>query len=178
MAKPCGFLQGLVNKFIIYASSLRVNEALEKKFLNLNLFKSFISLISSRLLQNISIFLLMERLEYFLIRIIFLSMGEPLLIPTELLFLDLNPPWRRFAVEQLCLPYLCCDSMSVRRRCDVAVFVGFHYGIFSIQFYWENNFNIHFTWYWEFITLPNTFDLPWYVTKLLLCPRSSTVCST
>ena len=92
MAKPCGFLQGLVNKFIIYASSLRVNEALEKKFLNLNLFKSFIIVISSRLLQNISIFLLMERLEYFLIRIIFLSMGEPLLIPTELLFLDLNPP--------------------------------------------------------------------------------------
>ena len=56
-------------------------------------------LFLSRLLQNVSIFLPMERLEYFLTRIIFLSMGEPFLIPTELVFLDLNPCWRRSAVE-------------------------------------------------------------------------------
>ena len=40
-----------------------------------------------RLLQDVSIYLLMERLEYFLTRIIFLSMGEPFLIPTEKRFL-------------------------------------------------------------------------------------------
>ena len=56
-------------------------------------------LLSSRLLQNTSIFLLMERLEYFLTRIIFLSMGEFFLILTELVFLDLNPCWRRVAVK-------------------------------------------------------------------------------
>ena len=56
-------------------------------------------LFLSRLLQNVSIFLPMEPLEYFLTRIIFLSMGEPFLIPTELVFLDLNPCWRRSAVE-------------------------------------------------------------------------------
>ena len=56
-------------------------------------------LFLSRLQQNVSIFLPMERLEYFLTRIIFLSMGEPFLIPTELVFLDLNPCWRRSAVE-------------------------------------------------------------------------------
>ena len=56
-------------------------------------------LFSSRFLQNISVFLLMEHLEFFLTRIIFLSMGEFFLIPTELVFLDLNPCWRRFFVE-------------------------------------------------------------------------------
>ena len=61
--------------------------------------------------KNVSIFLLMERLEYLLYlltRIILLSMGEPFLIPTDLVFLDLSPCWRSFAVEQIFLPYLCC----------------------------------------------------------------------
>ena len=44
-----------------------------------------------RILCYFSIFLLMGRLEYFLTRIIFLSMGEFFLIPTEFVFLDLNP---------------------------------------------------------------------------------------
>ena len=47
-------------------------------------------LFLSMLLQNVSIFPLMERLEDFLIRIIFLSMGKLFLIPTELVFLDLS----------------------------------------------------------------------------------------
>ena len=55
-------------------------------------------LFSSRLLQNVSVFLLMEQLECFLARIIFLSMGEPFLIPNELVFLDLNLCWRSFTV--------------------------------------------------------------------------------
>ena len=59
------------------------------------------ALFSSRLLQNVLIFLLMERLGYILVRIIFLSMGESFLILTELVFLDPNLCWRRFSVEQL-----------------------------------------------------------------------------
>ena len=78
-------------------------------------------LFLSRLLQNVSIFLLMERLEYFLIRITFLSMGEPFLIPTEFnIFFK--------------------DILSVRSRYDVAVIIaGYHYGIFSIRFLWKKN---------------------------------------
>ena len=48
-------------------------------------------LFSSRLLQNVSFFLLIKRLEYLLTRKIILSMGETFLIPAELVFLDLNP---------------------------------------------------------------------------------------
>ena len=40
------------------------------------------------------------------------------------------------------------------------------------------SFSIDLTWYWEFITLLNTFNLLWYVIALLLCPSSNTVCST
>ena len=35
------------------------------------------------------------------------------------------------------------------------------------------SFNIDLTWYWEFITLPNTFNLLWYVIALLLYPSKS-----
>ena len=52
-----------------------------------------------KLLQTISVFLPMERMEYFLTRIIFLPMGESFLIPTKLVFLDLNRCWRRFAFD-------------------------------------------------------------------------------
>ena len=65
-------------------------------------------LFSCRLLQNFSIFLLMERLGCFLTTLIFLSIGGPFLISTELAFLNSNTCWRRFAVEQIYRPYLCC----------------------------------------------------------------------
>ena len=65
-------------------------------------------LFSCRLLQNVSIFLLMERLGCFLTTLIFLSIGGPFLISTELAFLNSNTCWRRFAVEQIYRPYLCC----------------------------------------------------------------------
>lgn len=79
-------------------------------------------LFSSKLLQHFLIFLLIERLEHFLARIIFSSMDEPFLIPTELIFLDSHPCWRKFVVEQLYLPYL-CYWVTVRSRYDVTVVV-------------------------------------------------------
>ena len=73
-------------------------------------------LFLSRLLQNVSIFLLMERLKYFLIRIIFLSMGEPFLVSTE-------------------FDVFFKDILSVRSSYDAAVIIaGYHCGIFSIRF--------------------------------------------
>ena len=86
-------------------------------------------LFSYRLLQNVSDFLIMERLGYFVTRIIFLSMGESFLIFSELVFLNSNPSWRRFAVEQLNLPYtFVTDSPPVDSRYDITVIiVGYHH---------------------------------------------------
>ena len=68
--------------------SLTVKVLNEKEFCILLLCPKLWSpvLFSFKLLQNVPIFLLMERLEYFLTRIISLSMGEPFLIPTEFFF--------------------------------------------------------------------------------------------
>ena len=66
-------------------------------------------------------------------------MGETFLISTELVFLDLNPCWRRFA-DSLSI----ADSLPVRSKYEVVVvIVGYHYGIFSIRFLWEKTFFPH-----------------------------------
>ena len=101
-------------------------------------------LFSSKLLQNVSIFLLMEPLEYFLTRIIFLSMVHLSGFPLNWFF------WIQIHSEEglLWSSYTChisvTDSLSFRSSYDVAVFVvGYHYGIFSIRFLWEKSFAPH-----------------------------------
>ena len=40
------------------------------------------------------------------------------------------------------------------------------------------SFSMVFFWYCEFMIHPKTFNLTWYFTALLLCPKGNTICST
>ena len=74
-------------------------------------------LFLSRLLQNVSIFLLMKRMEYLLTKIILLSMSEPFLILTELIFSGFKCMLKhvccRAVIPTICLLLTPCLSVVV-----------------------------------------------------------------
>ena len=172
-------------------------------------------LFLSRLLQNVSIFLLMKRMEYLLTRIILLSMSEPFLILTELIFSGfkcmLKHVYCRAVIPTICLLLTPCLSVVVmmlllllvtimeffqssfceknsclsyflhvcvwgaKKRKGIFVFYKNIFGLYFGSIWFLNffpnryspcfcrsnafSFNIDLTWYWEFITLPNIFNL-------------------